>query len=318
MCVTQFTERHLSVKVLRELLPFVVLAVEQLMTWQSLETKKEALNIECLIKNVRFIVGLLMLESITAVLKPATENLQSKQVDLGSCMTTIILMKQQLQEMNGDYWHNFLFPKIMKLGGELNVDIAKPRQAGGGNQSESVSEYYGKVWRSALQNVIDDHNLKFGPNQHHVILLQHLIPGFVPAAPVTDEEVAKVLLTKYQSLCPSTSPMELEREINRWRHRWADIDDKPQTAISALNNTESFPNIRNFLPLFVTLPITSCEPERVFSKVQRTKTTIRSTMGTERLEALVIIPAHGSTLPSHQDIINTFWVKPRRHYFGDS
>ena len=62
-------------------------------------------------------------------------------------------------------------------------------------------------------------------------------PGFVPAAPVTDEEVAKVLLTKYQSLCPSTSPMELEREINRWRHR-ADIDDKPQTAISALNNEQ--------------------------------------------------------------------------------
>ena len=115
------------------------------MTWQSLETKKEALNIECLIKNVRFIVGLLMLESITAVLKPATESLQGKQVDLSSCMTTITLMKQQLHEMNGDYWHNFLFPKIMKLGEELNVDIAKPRQAGGGNQSESVSEYYGKV-----------------------------------------------------------------------------------------------------------------------------------------------------------------------------
>ena len=146
LCVTRFTERHLSVKVLRELLPFVVLAVEQLMTWQSLKTKKEALNIECLIKNVRFIVGLLMLESITAVLKPATESLQGKQVDLGSCMTTITLMKQQLQEMNGDYWHNFLFPKIMKLGEELNVDIAKPRQASGGNQSESVSEYYGKVW----------------------------------------------------------------------------------------------------------------------------------------------------------------------------
>ena len=102
-----------------------------------------------------------MLESITAVLKPATESLQGKHVDLGRCMTTITLMKQQLQEMNGYYWHNFLFPKIMKLGEELNVDIAKPRQAGGGNQSQSVSEYYGKVWRSALQNVIDDLNLKF-------------------------------------------------------------------------------------------------------------------------------------------------------------
>ena len=65
--------------------------------------------------------------------------------------------------------HLITIALIMKLGEELNVDIAKPRQ-------------------------------------QHVILLQHLIPGFVPAAHVTDEEVAKVLLTKYQSLCPSTSP----------------------------------------------------------------------------------------------------------------
>ena len=59
-------------------------------------------------------------------------------------MTTITSTKQQLQEMNGDYWHNFLFPKIMKLGEELNVDIAEPRQAGSGqpvrvSQSQSVS-----------------------------------------------------------------------------------------------------------------------------------------------------------------------------------
>ena len=53
-----------------------------------------------------------MLESITAVLKPATESLQGKQVDLGSCMTTITLMKQQLQEMNGDY-----YPLPNKRGG---------------------------------------------------------------------------------------------------------------------------------------------------------------------------------------------------------
>ena len=78
-------------------------------------------------------------------IKTSYRELQGKQDDLGSCMTTITLMKQQLQEMNGEYWHNFLFPEIMKLGEELNVDITKPRQAGGGNQSESVSEYYGEV-----------------------------------------------------------------------------------------------------------------------------------------------------------------------------
>ena len=81
------------------------------------------------------------------------------------------------------------------------------RLVGATSQSQSVSIMvrYGDL----LFKIIDDLNLKFSPNQQHVMLLQHLIPGFVPAAPVTDEEVAKVLLTKYQSLCPSTSPMEL-------------------------------------------------------------------------------------------------------------
>ena len=276
------------------------------MTWQSLETKKEALNIECLIKNVRFIVGRLMLESITAVLKPATESLQGKQVDLGSCMTTITLMKQQLQEINGDYWHNFLFPEIMKLERSWTLILQNhARLVGATSQSQSVSIMvrYGrpqpKVWPK--------------PAARHLTVASY--PWICACGSCH----------WWRSCQGSTDKVPVAVSLNfadgvgtRNRHKWADIDDKPKTVISALNNTESFPNIRNFLLLFVTLPITSCEPERVFSKVQRTKTAIRSTMGTERLEALVIIPAHRSTLPLHQYIINTFCVKPRRLYFGDS
>ena len=112
------------------------------------------------------------------------------------------------------------------------------------------------------QSLHNFEDLKFGTNQQHVIFQQHIIPGFLTAASVTDEEVAKILLAKYQSLCPSTSRSELEQEINRWRHRWADIYDRPLTAISALSSTEIFFNIRKFLLFFVTLNITSCVPER--------------------------------------------------------
>jgi hypothetical protein len=42
------------------------------------------------------------------------------------------------------------------------------------------------------------------------------------------------------------------------------------------------------LKIFATLPISSCEPERIFSKVEHTMTAIRASMSEERLEALIV------------------------------
>jgi hypothetical protein len=42
------------------------------------------------------------------------------------------------------------------------------------------------------------------------------------------------------------------------------------------------------LKTVATLPISSCEPERIFSKVEHTMTAIRASMSEERLEALTV------------------------------
>jgi hypothetical protein len=42
------------------------------------------------------------------------------------------------------------------------------------------------------------------------------------------------------------------------------------------------------LKILATLPISSCEPERIFSKVEHTMTAIRASMSEERLEALIV------------------------------
>jgi hypothetical protein len=45
------------------------------------------------------------------------------------------------------------------------------------------------------------------------------------------------------------------------------------------------------LKILATLPVSSCEPERIFSKVEHTMTAIRASMAEERLEALILLPA---------------------------
>jgi len=82
----------------------------------------------------------------------------------------------------------------------------------------------------------------------------------------------------------------------------------PDTAIAAMNACcqDTYPNIFVLLKVLATLPVSSCEPERMFSKVERTMTAIRSSMSEDRLEALVILQAHRDHLPTTEDIIDQF------------
>lgn len=83
---------------------------------------------------------------------------------------------------------------------------------------------------------------------------------------------------------------------------------KPDTAISALNSCSSliFPNIFQLLKILATLPVSSCEAERMFSKVDRTMTAIRSSMSEERLESLILLQAHREDLPTTDAVIDKF------------
>ena len=80
------------------------------------------------------------------------------------------------------------------------------------------------------------------------------------------------------------------------------------TATAALQNCSQvvFPNIFCLLRILVVLPVTTAELERVFSKVEKTLTSLRSTMGEERLEALVLLEVHRDRTPSITTLIDAF------------
>lgn len=114
---------------------------------------------------------------------------------------------------------------------------------------------------------------------------------------------------KFAILLPGTLA-ETEGEFIIWKTHW---NGKPRpsipcTAIDALNACQqfTFPNIFLLLKIFATLPVSSCELERLFSKVQRTLTAIRSTMSEDRLESLILLQAFRDDLPDTEAVINKF------------
>jgi len=66
------------------------------------------------------------------------------------------------------------------------------------------------------------------------------------------------------------------------------VDHTPQ---SALKHTSLllFPNIRKMLIHMMVLPVTSCEAERSFSTLRRSKTYLHTTMSQQRLNGLVLL-----------------------------
>ena len=98
-------------------------------------------------------------------------------------------------------------------------------------------------------------------------------------------------------------PMVVVRcEYSLWQREWSNVskEDCPKSALTTLDCCASFPNISALLQM------TTAEAERMFSKMEKTLTAIRSTMEEQRLEALLLLQIHRSDTPSIGDVIKRF------------
>lgn len=90
----------------------------------------------------------------------------------------------------------------------------------------------------------------------------------------------------------------LRRELLTWKNHWIDSSTETQDKLTniidclATFDKDIFPHIHLILSIGCVLRITSCEAERSFSALQRTKTYLRSTMVEERLAGLALMNVH--------------------------
>ena len=80
------------------------------------------------------------------------------------------------------------------------------------------------------------------------------------------------------------------------------VDDRPKSAVSALDQCGQFLSTKLMLQLLATLPVTTAEAERVFSKMEKTATAMEE----NRQEALLLLQVHRDLTPSVQEVIDKF------------
>lgn len=91
-------------------------------------------------------------------------------------------------------------------------------------------------------------------------------------------------------------------------------ETQPKCLFDCLKVTDEdiFPNVRKLLIIACTLPVTSCEAERSFSTLRRTKTYLRNSMGDERLSGLTLMNVHNGYVDIEIEEICQLFIKSHR------
>ena len=128
----------------------------------------------------------------------------------------------------------------------------------------------------------------------------------------------KPLLTMYRTFLLDTSNSAVQSELSLLTDYWSrkSEEDIPSSAVTSIEHADGLPVITALLSVLAVVPVTSCEPERIFSKVGTVLTKIRSTMSESKLEDIVLIQCNRGRLPSTPDILERFASRPgRRGHF---
>ena len=116
-------------------------------------------------------------------------------------------------------------------------------------------------------------NLRFGKQQEFSVQFCRVIPALLSTNVNQDWESVFKAVRMYQSMFEDTEEnIKLEYEL--WVAKWqaVELEYRPSTAIEALQACGScFPNMSILLEILAVLPVSTAQPERMFSKMERTQ-----------------------------------------------
>ena len=114
------------------------------------------------------------------------------------------------------------------------------------------------------------------------------------------------------------SPQTFNQELDVWKQMWHDVvDDAPDTLQTSLAACEQklFPNIFLCLYLLMVVPVSTAATEHSHSGLQIVKTKLQSTMGQQRLNALMLRYIHKDIQINYPKIIDIYANRyPRRMF----
>lgn len=179
--------------------------------------------------------------------------------------------------------------------------------------ASTLKEYFKRaIYLPFLDALIQQLNIRFGEQTKSMIRALSLLP---PNVNKLTEEAEMEVFEYYKDDMPSSDSYRQELKI--WKALWINQEQKPDTLTSTITDSRScstlFPNITTILNLLSLTSVTSSSTERANSSLKFIKSAMRSTMGEERLNALMLLYIHRDIKLDYDKIIDDYASQhPRR------
>lgn len=331
LCRTRWIERIDALQRFQQLLPSVAACMETITSeglrgWSS-DSVTDATTLLLAISTTDFISALVIITACLQHLLGLTRSLQAEAKDIVQAVSEIKSVTATLQDVrnNVEEHHGRWFAEVEELCACMNTEPSLPRLCGRQRHrpnipAQSPSEYIRRtISIPVLDHLLMEMKTRFDKHQQTAVQGLYLVPSLLVSK--TLEEVSpkiQELGDMYKDDLPFHS--SLSSEFHCWYMKWRDQEKEhgsaslPTTLYHTLPQSSSmFPNITVLLRILCTLPVTSCTPERSFSGLKRIKTSIRSTMGNERLTSLSLLHCHRDIDINIEEVIDDFARRyPRR------
>ena len=327
LCETRWVERHTSLEDFNIMYPALLECFQGIADksvdrdWDS-KTVTEASGILSQITSVKFIAAFQCAIFLFGFTKALSILLQGSTMDVVTAYQEINLIKEEFQSIrdNADKEFGPIYNdmnKMIKATGVEKMSILRrcSRQTLRGNIEGNDPEIY---WRQTifipyLDNLITQMNLRFSQISIQGILGLCLIPQNL--LNLSEERIAYV---KDFYAVDLPAPTSYGQEIRLWKRIWESEDTKPATLTETLVrvNSKQFPNITRIMRLLLLQSATSATTERANSSLKLIKTSLRSTMKEDRLNALILLHIHRDIELDYETIITMYAsIHPRRMLF---
>lgn len=103
-------------------------------------------------------------------------------------------------------------------------------------------------------------------------------------------------------------------EIEMWQKKLTNMPEKSNCALTHLNmcNELMFPNIKKLLKIYNTIPVTTAQIERYFSKLGLIKSKTRNATGQDGLDKLMFLSIHRDIIVTFEEFLIEFKQTNRR------
>ncbi|XP_076030802.1 52 kDa repressor of the inhibitor of the protein kinase-like [Oratosquilla oratoria] len=310
LCPTRWVERHDAVLVFIEFLPLIAIFLED-----EMKLDANAGLLLAAIRDPRFLVGLVVAETVLAHTLQPSRIIQKKEGDLVCAYALIREIGTLFAKFRADaevYFHA-VFVKAEDLlveVGSAHDGIPIPRVCARQTQranvpAASAEEYYRRsVYIPFVDHVVAELKSRFDDDTVPVALqLKELLRGskanvdaVLKATKLYESDVESLLLVQTET------------------HRWTCSAPAFESVKKAKEYAEArmFPNIAKLLTILLTLPVSNAEAERSFSALKRLKTYLRSTIGPDRLNGLALLAVHNDVDVPVDRVNNKFAERNRR------